>query len=173
MSTAHRSTPARPSPPNRINKLDKRPPTPAPPATPRWPLWLLLGVSALGALVGLPLAWLIQRLAASDVALVNAALAATVEEPIKVLAVLWVMRDRRYRFGLDGAILGVTAAMGFGTVESLSYGRPRRGNRHRHRPSHPALPHSGHHRRGCPSGRRHVRRHLHRRRRDRRPGRRG
>ena len=51
MSTAHRSTPARPGPPNRINKLDKRPPTPAPPATPRWPLWLLLGGAVLGALL--------------------------------------------------------------------------------------------------------------------------
>ena len=51
MSTAHRSTPARPGPPNRTNKLDKRPPTPAPPATPRWPLWLLLGGAVLGALV--------------------------------------------------------------------------------------------------------------------------
>src|SRR5580704_16143860 len=51
MSTAHRSTPARPGPPNRMNKLDKRPPTPAPPATPRWPLWLLLAGAVLIGLV--------------------------------------------------------------------------------------------------------------------------
>ena len=51
MSTAHRSTPARPGPPNRTNKPGKRPPAPTPPTAPRWPLWLLLGGAVLGALL--------------------------------------------------------------------------------------------------------------------------
>ncbi|MFI5064459.1 MAG: ATP-dependent metallopeptidase FtsH/Yme1/Tma family protein, partial [Streptosporangiales bacterium] len=53
MSTAHRSTPARPGRPNTINKLKNRSPTPSstPPATPRWPLWLLLGGAVIGALL--------------------------------------------------------------------------------------------------------------------------
>ncbi len=86
------------------------------------PLRGLLLVSALAALAGVPLAVSLEGYAARASIIPPPLVAALVEEPAKLAAVLWVMRARRFRFGLDGVIFGVAAAMGFGGLESVGYG---------------------------------------------------
>jgi RsiW-degrading membrane proteinase PrsW (M82 family) len=85
------------------------------------PILLLLGVSAVAAAIGVPAAIYLENFA-DHLPLPPALLTALIEEPLKLAAVLWVMRHREYRFELDGVIFGITAAMGFGGLESLGYG---------------------------------------------------
>jgi CRP-like cAMP-binding protein len=86
------------------------------------PLRTLFAVSAAAAVIGVPLAIELEGLAAPTSPLLGALLVALVEEPLKLAGVLWAMARWRYRFALDGVIFGITAAMGFGGLESLGYG---------------------------------------------------
>jgi RsiW-degrading membrane proteinase PrsW (M82 family) len=48
--------------------------------------------------------------------------AAAVEEPAKVLIIVWLLRRPEMRFQMDGVIFGAAAGMGFSAFESLNYG---------------------------------------------------
>jgi len=52
----------------------------------------------------------------------SAFVAGFVEEPVKVLAVVWFLRNPRLRSELDGLVLGAAVGMGFSALESAGYG---------------------------------------------------
>src|SRR5204862_150120 len=56
---------------------------------------------------------------ASDVG--PAMLTGAIEETAKVLAVVWLLWRRRYRFELDGIVFGVAAGMVFAGIEDMMY----------------------------------------------------
>jgi protease PrsW len=86
------------------------------------PVVTLLVTGVLAGAIAVPLAIALQQSVHAQSALLAAFLTALTEEPLKLIGVLWVMSRRQYRFALDGVIFGITAAMGFGGLETLGYG---------------------------------------------------
>jgi CRP-like cAMP-binding protein len=84
------------------------------------PVRTLLVVGLIAGAIGVPVALYLEILA--DLPHVQSTLlTALIEEPLKLLATVWVMSRRQYRFILDGVIFGITAAVGFGAFESAGY----------------------------------------------------
>ncbi len=83
-----------------------------------------------GAIVGITIAALVEplllplasRRSIGSIDLTTALLIGLCEETAKVVAVAWVLRDRRIRSELDGLILGAAAGMGFAALETAGYG---------------------------------------------------
>lgn len=84
------------------------------------PVRTLLVTGLASAAIAIPLAVYLERLAISFNVPFPIAVA-LIEEPIKLVGVGWAMSRRQYRFALDGVIFGMTAAMGFGALESFAF----------------------------------------------------
>jgi CRP-like cAMP-binding protein/RsiW-degrading membrane proteinase PrsW (M82 family) len=69
----------------------------------------------------LPLAYVVER-ALGTLGFLNAFTYALVEEPIKVLAIVWLLRRSDVRFQMDGVIYGAAAGMGFAALEAVDFG---------------------------------------------------
>jgi RsiW-degrading membrane proteinase PrsW (M82 family) len=83
----------------------------------------LLKIGILTAVVAIPMALVLERLGhAGAGALIPAMLTGLIEEAAKLLVVWWILGRTRYRFELDGVIIGAAAGMGFGAFETLAYG---------------------------------------------------
>lgn len=82
----------------------------------------------LAAALGLPLAIAVEQLTdAQPGRLLPSLLVGFIEEPAKVLGVLWLLSRRSFRFQMDGVIFGAAAGMGFAAFESALYGLARMG----------------------------------------------
>jgi len=82
----------------------------------------LVVTAILGAALGLPPAIALQREAGMiPGSLVSALLVAAIEEPAKVLGVVWLLRRPALRFRMDGVIFGAAAGMGFAAIETGMY----------------------------------------------------
>lgn len=83
-----------------------------------------IALLACGALVGAPLAWWIENgVVPATTTLAGAAQAAMlvslIEESAKLAPVALLLGARRYRFQLDGLLLGVAGGMGFAVFENV------------------------------------------------------
>ena len=77
----------------------------------------------LGAILGLPLAFLAERqLGLTGGALGPAFAIAAIEEIAKLLGVVWLLRRTTARFQMDGVIFGAAAGMGFAAFETMLFG---------------------------------------------------
>lgn len=86
----------------------------------------LLATGVLGAALGLPAAYGLQHAAGLvPGSLLASVLIASVEEPAKLLGVLWLVRRHELRFQVDGVLLGAAAGMGFAALETALYGAAR------------------------------------------------
>jgi len=86
----------------------------------------LAATALLGAGLGLPLAISVQQQTGLlPGSLVPAVLIALIEEPAKLLGVLWIIRQPSLRFRMDGLIYGAAAGMGFAAFETALYGLAR------------------------------------------------
>ena len=82
--------------------------------------------AVLAAGVGLPLAIGVQQHAGLlPGSLLPAVLIALIEEPAKLLGVLWILSQPSLRFRMDGLIYGAAAGMGFAAFETALYGLAR------------------------------------------------
>jgi len=82
----------------------------------------LLTTAVLGAALGLPPAfWLQHESGILPVSLPAALLIASIEEPAKLLGVVWLLRLSALRFRMDGVIFGAAAGMGFAALETSLY----------------------------------------------------
>jgi RsiW-degrading membrane proteinase PrsW (M82 family) len=82
----------------------------------------LLMAALLGAILGLPAAfWLQRESGVLPTSLPAALLIASIEEPAKLLGVLWLLRSPALRFRMDGVIIGAAAGMGFAALETGMY----------------------------------------------------
>jgi RsiW-degrading membrane proteinase PrsW (M82 family) len=76
----------------------------------------------LAAVLGLPLAMLIERQVGAGPGQLEAALGiALIEELAKILGVLWLLRRRILRFRVDGILFGAAAGIGFAALENALY----------------------------------------------------
>ena len=83
----------------------------------------VIKVFLLAAFLGIPVSGGLQLLLNVDWYSFQGALAiALIEEPIKVLAVIWLLRRRTDRFRMDGLVFGAAAGMGFAAFETLLFG---------------------------------------------------
>lgn len=82
-----------------------------------------LFVSAmLGAVLGVPPAmWLERESGIVPHSFLSAILIASIEEPAKLLGVVWLLGIPALRFRMDGVIFGAAAGMGFAAIETLLY----------------------------------------------------
>jgi RsiW-degrading membrane proteinase PrsW (M82 family) len=82
----------------------------------------LLTTAVLGAALGLPAAfWLQHESGILPASLPAALLIASIEEPAKLLGVVWLLRLPALRFRMDGVIFGAAAGMGFAALETSMY----------------------------------------------------
>jgi RsiW-degrading membrane proteinase PrsW (M82 family) len=82
----------------------------------------LLTTAVLGAVLGLtPAFWLQHESGILPVSLSAALLVAAIEEPAKLLGVVWLLRLPALRFRMDGVIFGAAAGMGFAALETSLY----------------------------------------------------
>jgi len=82
----------------------------------------LLVTAGLGAALGLPPAlWLQRESGILPGSLSAALLIAAIEEPAKLLGVVWLLRRPALRFRMDGVIFGAAAGMGFAALETILY----------------------------------------------------
>jgi protease PrsW len=80
-------------------------------------------VFVLSAIIGIPVSGGLQALLNVDWYSWQGALSiALIEEPVKVLAVFWMLRRRTDRFRMDGLVFGAAAGMGFAAFETLLFG---------------------------------------------------
>jgi len=80
-------------------------------------------VFVVSAIAGIPISAGLQALVAVDWYSFGGALSiAAIEEPIKVIAVLWFLRRSTNRFRMDGLVFGAAAGMGFAAFETLLFG---------------------------------------------------
>jgi RsiW-degrading membrane proteinase PrsW (M82 family) len=80
-------------------------------------------VFVVSAIAGIPVSAGLQALVAVDwYSFGGAFLIAAIEEPIKVIAVLWFLRRSTNRFRMDGLVFGAAAGMGFAAFETLLFG---------------------------------------------------
>jgi CRP-like cAMP-binding protein len=85
------------------------------------PLELLI-TAVLGAALGLPPAvWLQHQSGILPTSLSAALTIASIEEPAKLLGVVWLLRLPALRFRMDGVIFGAAAGMGFAALETGMY----------------------------------------------------
>ncbi len=86
------------------------------------PRGLLLRIGLLTALFGIPSAGFLEAVehAGAD-ALIPAVLTGLTEEGVKILLVVLLLRRTRFRFELDGVIVGAAAGMGFAAFEDAGY----------------------------------------------------
>jgi CRP-like cAMP-binding protein/RsiW-degrading membrane proteinase PrsW (M82 family) len=85
------------------------------------PLELII-TAVLGAALGLPAAlWLQREVGILPTSLLSALSIAAIEEPAKVLGVMWLLRLPALRFRMDGVIFGAAAGMGFAAFETGLY----------------------------------------------------
>ena len=83
----------------------------------------VIKVFLLAAFLGIPVSGGLQMVLNVDWYSFQGALAiALIEEPIKVLAVIWLLRRRTDRFRMDGLVFGAAAGMGFAAFETLLFG---------------------------------------------------
>jgi CRP-like cAMP-binding protein len=86
----------------------------------------LAATGVLAAGLGLPLAIFVQQSAGlAPGSLLPAVLIALIEEPAKLLGVLWILGQPSLRFRMDGLIYGAAAGMGFAAFETALYGLAR------------------------------------------------
>jgi CRP-like cAMP-binding protein len=86
----------------------------------------LAATALLAAGLGLPLAIGVQQQTGLlPGSLLPAVLIALIEEPAKLLGVLWILGQPSLRFRMDGLIYGAAAGMGFATFETALYGLAR------------------------------------------------
>jgi CRP-like cAMP-binding protein/RsiW-degrading membrane proteinase PrsW (M82 family) len=82
----------------------------------------LVATAALAATLGLPAAtWLQHAAGLSPGSFPAATLIAAIEEPAKLLGVVWLLRIPALRFRMDGVIFGAAAGMGFAAIETGMY----------------------------------------------------
>jgi RsiW-degrading membrane proteinase PrsW (M82 family) len=82
----------------------------------------LIATAALGAALGLPPAiWLQREAGILPGTFHSAMLIAAIEEPAKLLGVVWLLRLPALRFRMDGVIFGAAAGMGFAALETGMY----------------------------------------------------
>ena len=80
-------------------------------------------VFIVSAIAGIPISAGIQALLSVDWYTFPGALSiALIEEPIKVIAVLWFLKRSTFRFRMDGLVFGAAAGMGFAAFETLLFG---------------------------------------------------
>ena len=80
-------------------------------------------IFVVSAIAGIPISAGLQALIAVDwYSLGGAFTIALIEEPIKVIAVLWFLRRSTNRFRMDGLVFGAAAGMGFAAFETLLFG---------------------------------------------------
>jgi len=75
-----------------------------------------------GGVLGLLLSWLLENYLVNGEGVGPSLVTALCEESVKVVAVVWFLRDRRLRGELDGLVLGAAAGMGFAALETAGYG---------------------------------------------------
>jgi RsiW-degrading membrane proteinase PrsW (M82 family) len=86
----------------------------------------LAATALLAAGLGLPLAIGVQQhTGLVPGSLMPAVLIALIEEPAKLLGVLWIIGQPSLRFRMDGLIYGAAAGMGFAAFETALYGLAR------------------------------------------------
>jgi len=82
----------------------------------------VVATALLGAGLGLPPAIALQHAAgATPGDLMPALLVALIEEPAKLLGVVWLLWRPALRFRMDGVIYGAAAGVGFAAVETALY----------------------------------------------------
>ena len=82
----------------------------------------LLVAAVLGAMLGLPPAtWLERESGILPNSFLSAISIASIEEPAKLLGVVWLLGIPALRFRMDGVIFGAAAGMGFAAIETLLY----------------------------------------------------
>jgi RsiW-degrading membrane proteinase PrsW (M82 family) len=82
----------------------------------------LMATAVFGAALGLPPAiWLQHEAGIVPGNLTSASLIASIEEPAKVLGVVWLLGRPALRFRMDGVIFGAAAGMGFAAIETGLY----------------------------------------------------
>jgi CRP-like cAMP-binding protein len=82
----------------------------------------LVATAVLAAALGLPAATWLQREAGLVPGSFPAAmLIASIEEPAKLIGVVWLLRIPALRFRMDGVIFGAAAGMGFAAIETCLY----------------------------------------------------
>ena len=80
-------------------------------------------IFVVSAIAGIPVSAGIQALLNVDwYSFLGALSIAAIEEPIKVLVVLWFLRRSTNRFRMDGLVFGAAAGMGFAAFETLLFG---------------------------------------------------
>jgi RsiW-degrading membrane proteinase PrsW (M82 family) len=86
------------------------------------PVSVLLRVGLLTAVIALPSAAVVEGLLGAGVGgLLPAAATGLIEEAAKLLVLLWMVRRTKFRYELDGVILGAAAGMTFAGFEDLVY----------------------------------------------------
>ncbi len=81
---------------------------------------------ALGAALGVPVAVQLESwVGLTALGLTTAVILACIEEPAKLLGVVWVLWRPSARFRMDGIIYGAAAGMGFAALENVRYGLDR------------------------------------------------
>lgn len=80
-------------------------------------------VFIVAAILGIPVTGGLQALVDVNWYSVPGALAiALIEEPVKFLAVFWMLRRRTDRFRMDGVVFGAAAGIGFAAFEAVLFG---------------------------------------------------
>lgn len=75
------------------------------------------------AMVSVPLAMLLEEWAFALTSYrAEPLLVGVIEETVKLLGVLWLLKNRTSRFMIDGVVYGAAAGMGFAALESMIYG---------------------------------------------------
>ena len=83
----------------------------------------LAQIFIMSAIAGIPISAGIQMLLNVDwYSFGGAVTIAAIEEPIKVIAVIWFLRRSTNRFRMDGLVFGAAAGMGFAAFETLLFG---------------------------------------------------
>ena len=86
------------------------------------PFGMLLRVGILTALFGIPSAGFLEAFEGAGAGgLLPSILTGLTEEGVKILLVYLLVRQTRYRFELDGVIIGAAAGMGFAAFEDAGY----------------------------------------------------
>ncbi|BBH22973.1 hypothetical protein Back11_43180 [Paenibacillus baekrokdamisoli] len=86
--------------------------------------YIIMLLFSLTALVGIPLAYQLEGLdyLTSNNTYASSLITALIEEPSKLLLVIWLIKRKRTRFLMDSVVYGAAAGMGFAAFECIIYG---------------------------------------------------
>lgn len=86
--------------------------------------YLIMLLFSLTALIGIPLAYQLEGLDFFTTTNIytSGLITALIEEPSKLLLVIWLIRRKRTRFLMDSVVYGAAAGMGFAAFECIIYG---------------------------------------------------